>query len=118
MIRHFIGVILLFLAAVLTPLAEFLKCFIGADIIDVVVTYSGHNLEHSFWLKQIPITNFTQMAPAETSGRDWQRDFWVERVCSRQISRQAVASLASYSQNPAQNATFASTFGLIPEIVA
>lgn len=42
MIRHFIGVILLFLAAVLTPLAEFLKCFIGAYIVDVIITYSGH----------------------------------------------------------------------------
>lgn len=47
MIRHFIGVILLFPAAVLTPLAEFLKRFIGADIVDVVITYFGHTKNHS-----------------------------------------------------------------------
>lgn len=47
MIRHLIGVILLLPAAFLAPLAEFLKRFIGAYIVDIVITYSGHSKNHS-----------------------------------------------------------------------
>ncbi|MNC51686.1 hypothetical protein D3C75_1009870 [compost metagenome] len=42
-IRHFIGVVLLLAPAFFTPLAEFLECLVGADVIDIIVFWFSHD---------------------------------------------------------------------------